>query len=117
MNCYGIHNFVGDRCTECGEERVDPMNEYIIELSLGGAQKVKVLAPDQDKAIELAQLFFIDDWENAGPLKLGDVFIDSVRPAADFVDPNAGIDASIVDKGESEWEYAKDDPEGRGEDE
>lgn len=92
------------------------MSEYIIEMSLAGSMKLKIEAPTEDKALEIAQLYFIDDWENAGPLKLGDVYIDSARPAADFVDPNKDIDASIVAKPESEWEYAKDDPYGRGED-
>jgi len=83
------------------------MPAWIMDVSIGGTFRIKVEAPDEDKAMELAQLYAIEDWENAGPMKLGDAHIDSFRAA---VTNDEGFDASIVDTGESTWERAADDP-------
>jgi hypothetical protein len=87
---------------------------HIVEMSLGGKMRVKVEAKDRDAALLLAQHYFIDDWENAGPLKLADVDIDEVYNGDPEV-PEDDIDASIFATGEDSWEYAKDDPIQRGE--
>ncbi|MEO6326079.1 MAG: hypothetical protein ABIQ65_15745 [Thermoanaerobaculia bacterium] len=79
------------------------MPEYVFDVSIAAKLTIKVEAPDDDKAWELASLYFINDWENAGPLRLGDVLLEDAAP-------DSVLDASIIDIGESGWRRAKDDP-------
>ena len=90
------------------------MPAWILELSIGGTMRVKVEAPDENTAMEIGEHYFIDDWENAGPLKLGDVHIDSVYEDSDETAVNGReLDASIIARGPALWEFATDDPYGR----
>ena len=88
------------------------MPTFRIDLSIGGTMTVQVVAPDDDTAQEVAARYFIDDWENAGPLKLDDIHVDRVtrRPTGGEA---IGLDASIVADGHG-WTFAPDDPYERG---
>lgn len=92
------------------------MNTYITELSIGGTMRVKVEAKDEDAAQLVAALYFIDDWEGAGPLKIDDISIDRIDLEAEAPrGPLSHLDASIIAKPHGHWEFAEDDPYGRGE--
>lgn len=87
----------------------EALTAFVFDCSIGGTTRVKVLAPTEYFARELAASMVIDDFENAGLLKLGDVDMKD-RPADD-----TGIDSSIRWTGPGAYEYAKDDPNGLGE--
>lgn len=89
------------------------MSGYIIDLSIGGTMRVKVEADTEDLAKEIAERYFIEDLEDAGPLKLGDVRIDAIYTNVRSMD-GPGLDASIIAIANGlDWEYAADDPLGR----
>lgn len=81
---------------------------YVIDLAIGGTMRVKVEAESEEAAQLVAAHYFIDDWENAGPLKIDDIAVVGIHePPKDF------LDASIIATGENSWEFANDDPYGR----
>lgn len=55
------------------------MPDYYFAASIGGTIFIKVEAETRDEALEAAAHLTIDDWENAGPLKLGDVDLDELE--------------------------------------
>ena len=82
------------------------MNDYFIECSIGGTALVKVTAESLDKALELSALMTIDDWENAGSLKIGDVeqrLIDTGLAEFTGVEPTHEIEQS------GDWYTEKED--------
>ena len=78
------------------------MPEYFIKNQIGGEVIVKVEAADRNKALELAANLVIDDWEQAGSLKIGDVHQEIIEPT--------DWDSSIYQNDEGSYATAKDDP-------
>jgi hypothetical protein len=93
------------------------MPSYILELSLGGTMRLKIEAPMEEMAIEMGERYFIEDWENAGPLKLFDIHVDGVAEVDGDHVKSEGLDASIVYEDAHTWTFAKDDPYERGHEE
>ena len=86
------------------------MQDFYIECSIGGRTVVKVTAESLDKALELSALMTIDDFENAGSLKISDVYQAVVN--GDIQPPS--FDSAIKQVVGADYEYAADDPIGRG---
>jgi hypothetical protein len=74
------------------------MPTYFIEAKLGGATLVNVEAPNVEHAKLIAAMRVLDDWENAGPVRLKDVLVNEIE-----------IDASIAALDDA-YEMANDDP-------
>ncbi len=75
---------------------------------LGVSMRVKVTAETEEDADLAAQMLFIDDWEEAGPLRIGDLTIEML--GEDEVKMLGGIDRSIIATGGARYETAPDDP-------
>jgi hypothetical protein len=74
------------------------MPAYFIEAKIGGTTLVKVEAPNLEHAKLIAAMRVLDDWENAGALKLKDVRVNEIE-----------VEASIAALDDA-YEMTADDP-------
>jgi len=82
------------------------MSTYYFEVSVGGTSVIKVEADDEETAETAAETFFLEDWNEAGPLKYGDVHVEPYPPERITLP-----DASIIALGNgTAFGVAEDDP-------
>jgi hypothetical protein len=76
------------------------MPTFVFDASVGGTMRLKVEAESLDRAMEIAEEFTIEDWENAGPMRRSDVSLEEVA--------SSKFDHHLVDQAGA-WGYGPDD--------